>query len=55
MRRVSRRAGFSWFICNGLKKKVTNIGERDGILEKNLYICGVKAAAVSRHRDKKLI
>lgn len=52
MRRVSRRAGFSWFICNGLKKKVTNIGERDGILEKNLYICGVRDTNMARHKHK---
>ena len=40
MRKVSRGLAFLGLFAMGLKNKTKIFGERGGILEKNLYICG---------------
>ena len=47
--KVSRWLAFLGLFAMGLKKKVKKVGVQLDILEKILYICGGKAATMSRH------
>lgn len=51
--KVSLWLAFLGLFAMGLKKKVKKVGVQSDILEKFLYICGGKAATMSRHTGHK--